>query len=87
MTRACLFSRAFTADELSAIQSACAQRILAGQGQSAFVASSSAGGRSAAMLQNYSSEDLLEIVIEAQDILNGKALGTAVTYISFGGTY
>jgi|APCry1669191860_1035381.scaffolds.fasta_scaffold54811_2 hypothetical protein len=87
MTRAGLFARAFTGAELQKIQHDCAQRILDGQGQSAFVASSSAGGRSAAMLMNYSSEDLLEIVIEAQDIQNGKLLDKAVTYISFGGTY
>ena len=87
MTRALLFSRAFTLAQLQTIQSDCATRIISGQGQSAFVSSSSAGGRTASLLQNYSSEDLLEIVLEAQDILNGKALGVPVTYISFGGTY
>jgi len=87
MTRALLFSRAFTLAELQAIQKQCTDRILSGSGQSAFVASTSAGGRSASMLMNYSSEDLLEIVLEAQDILNGKLLGMPVTYISFGGTY
>ena len=39
------------------------------------------------MLQNYSSEDLLEIVVEALDILAGKSSGMGVTYINFGGTY
>jgi hypothetical protein len=87
VTRALLFSKAFSQAELLAIRDACKDRILSGQGQSAFVASSSAGGRSAAMLQNYSSEDLLEIVSEALDILAGKLLGLPVTYISFGGTY
>jgi hypothetical protein len=87
VTRALLFSKAFTKQELLGIKSDCTQRIIAGTGQSAFVASSSAGGRSASMLQNYSSEDLLEIVIEALDILAGNSSGMGVTYINFGGTY
>jgi hypothetical protein len=65
----------------------CKVRILSGQGQMAFVSSSTAGGRSASMLQNYSADDLLEIVMEALDIVNGTASGTGITYASFGGTY
>lgn len=87
MNRALLFSKVFTLAQLQQIQTDCANRILSGQGQSAFVSSSSAGGRSAAMLQNYSSEELLEIVVEAQQILAGTLLGIPATYISFGGTY
>ena len=87
MTRALLFSKAFTQTELLGIKRDCVERIISGTGQSAFVASSSAGGRSASMLQNYSSEDLLEIVIEAIDILAGNSSGMGVTYINFGGTY
>jgi len=86
VTRALLFTKAFTRAELLGILEACKSRILAGQGQLAFVSSSSAGGRSAAMLQNYASEDLMEIVVEAIDIVDGKATGAGITYITFGGT-
>jgi hypothetical protein len=87
VTRALLFSKAFNRSDLIGIKDSCKDRILSGNGQLAFVASTSAGGRSAGMLQNYSAEDLLEIVIEALDILDGKSSGMGVTYIHFGGTH
>lgn len=87
MTRALLFSKAFTRAELLGIKESCKERILSGNGQLAFVASSTAGGRSAAMLQNYSADDLLEIVVEAIDILDGNSSGMGITYITFGGTH
>lgn len=65
------------------IQESCKERILAGQGQMAFVQSTSAGGRSATMLQSYTAIELLEIVTEAIDIKNGVSSGKSVTYPNF----
>ena len=39
------------------------------------------------MLQNYSADDLLEIVIEALEILAGNVSGAGITYLRFGGTH
>jgi hypothetical protein len=87
VTKALLFSKAFTQEELEGIRDAAKDRILSGNGQLAFVSSSGAGGRSAAMLQNYSADDLLEIVIEALDIVTGVSSGSGITYLRFGGTH
>lgn len=87
MTKALLFSKAFTAYELTVIRDDCKARILSGKGQLAFVSSTGAGGRTAGMLQNYTSDELLEIVIEAIDIQNGANDGRAVSYMRFGGIY
>jgi hypothetical protein len=87
VTKALLFSKAFTSDELGVIKDDCKARILSGKGQLAFVSSTGAGGRTASMLQNYTADELLEIVIEALEIVAGTSSGAGISYMRFGGIY
>lgn len=87
MTKALLFSKAFTSAELGVIRDDCKARILSGKGQLAFVSSTGAGGRTASMLQNYTADELLETVIEAIDIQSGASDGRGISYMRFGGIY
>ena len=83
MTDARLFSNIFTGAELLSIVEDCKTRILDGRGQVAFVTQSSAGGRSAALLQNYTAIELATIVWDAIQIQSGKQTGRRVTYPRF----
>jgi hypothetical protein len=83
MTDARLFAINFTGPELLKIHEDCKTRILDGRGQVAFVTQSSAGGRSAALLKDYSSIELQHIIYDAIQIQLGKQSGRSVTYPRF----